>query len=185
MLDGTPGEGLARVYLGKFGESWVRAVAAGCGLLEGQPSELDLQRADVQLTLRGEVRGTVDPTVQVQVKTTAQAMEVDGDMARFNVDRPTYDALRETRRMIRRVLAVVWVDQDGDRVRLEDDGTLLVGRAAWVSLEGEPASDNVAAVSVRVPLANTLDDTGLRRLLEEFGVPRSTPVPSIDPWAPQ
>jgi hypothetical protein len=179
MSGGLIPDGLASVYLGEFGESWVKAVAAGSGLLQGQAATLDFQKADIQITM---VDGAVDPTVQVQVKTTEQPIDVDGDHARFSVDAATYNALRGANRVVRRVLAVIWVERDGGRVRLATDGTLLVGRAAWVSLEDLPETTNTTGVTVRVPLANTIDPDGLRRLLQQFGVPRSTPVASIDPW---
>jgi hypothetical protein len=35
---------------GDFGEAWLEAVAAGCGLLHGRPSTVDLEKADVELT---------------------------------------------------------------------------------------------------------------------------------------
>jgi hypothetical protein len=54
---------------GDFGEMWLGAVAAGCGLLHGRPGTVDLEKADVELTLRGEHDGTYNPSVKVQVKT--------------------------------------------------------------------------------------------------------------------
>jgi hypothetical protein len=55
---------------GEFGEAWLGAVAAGCGLLHGRPTSLDVQKADVQLVQPGDPSGTRDATVNVQVKTT-------------------------------------------------------------------------------------------------------------------
>src|SRR5258708_19159483 len=115
MTAGTTAGGIASNILGDFGEEWIKAVAAGCGYLQGNPSTKDLQRADVQLTLLGEVSGVEDPTVQIQVKATeaAIALDDDGVHARFVLDRATYDALRRKRRTVRRVLAVVWVTDGG------------------------------------------------------------------------
>lgn len=48
MTGGTT-DGFASIYLGEFGESWVKAVAAGCGLIQGPPGTLDLQKSDIQM----------------------------------------------------------------------------------------------------------------------------------------
>lgn len=54
---------------GDFGEAWLEVVAAGCGFPHGRPASLDLEKADVQLTLLGHHQETFNPTVKVQVKT--------------------------------------------------------------------------------------------------------------------
>jgi hypothetical protein len=168
---------------GDFGEAWLEAVAAGCGFLHGRPSSLDLEKADVQLTLRGRYGGTFNPTVKVQVKTEVNLRShADGSLV-YSLDVPTYDVLRREDHSVRRILAVIGLPADGPRVRLGDDGTVLMGRGAWVSLEGHPASMNSTTQVIELPVANTLDDAGLRRMLTTYGVTRPTPVPDVDPWA--
>ncbi|MDP9848695.1 DUF4365 domain-containing protein [Streptosporangium lutulentum] len=167
---------------GDFGEAWLEVVAAGCGLLHGRPATLDLQKADVQLFSRGIENGTYNPAVLIQVKTTVDLRrQANGDYS-YDVDIETYDVLRRDDHSIRRILAVIGVSKDGENVRLHADGTLLVGRGAWVSLEGLPASGNAKTQVVRLPGANTLDSPGLRLMLRTYGVRRSTPVPDVDAW---
>ena len=52
----------------------------------------------------------------------------------YNLDVQTYDSLRRADHTVRRVLVVIGLLADGPRVRLHEDGTLLVGRGAWMSL---------------------------------------------------
>lgn len=167
---------------GDFGERWVDVVAAACGMLHGPAPRPDLDKADVQLTLLEEVSGTYHPSVNVQVKTTHD-LRVDEESGAlvYDLDLKTYNVLRRTNSSIRRVLVVIRLAED-ERVRLEEEGTLLVGRGAWVSLEGAPATANTTTIAVRLPAPNTLDPDGLRRMLTTFGVNRSTPVPEVDPW---
>jgi Domain of unknown function (DUF4365) len=170
------------ILQGDFGEAWLEAVAAGCGLLHGRPTSVDLQKADVQLVLRGLVLGTYNPAVLVQVKTTAQLRELDDGSFAYNLDVETYEVLRRQDHSIRRVLAVIGLSGDGENIRLHPDGTLLIGRGAWVSLEGLPASANTTSQVVPLPSANTLDRPGLERMLQAHGVRSSTPVPEGDVW---
>jgi hypothetical protein len=167
---------------GDFGETWLRAVAAGCDLLHGRPTTLDLVKADVELVRMGLWSGTWNPTVKAQVKTTVELRE-DGDDFVYDLDVETYEVLRRDNESVRRVLVVIRMPRRAEKVRLLRSGTLLNGRGAWVSLEGFPPSSNTSKVAVRVPKANTLDRVGLERLLGTYGVRSSTPVPQIDPWA--
>ncbi|MFF5110503.1 DUF4365 domain-containing protein [Streptosporangium sp. NPDC000509] len=166
---------------GDFGEAWLEVVAAGCGFLHGRPATLDLQKADVQLFRRGVEHGTYNPAVLIQVKTTVD-LRREGGTYNYDLDIETYDVLRRDDHAIRRILAVIGVAEGGENVRLHADGTLLVGRGAWVSLEGMPASDNTKTQVVRLPAAHTLDRRGLHLMLSTYGVRRSTPVPDVDAW---
>lgn len=167
---------------GDFGEAWLEAVAAGCGILHGRPTSLDLQKADVQLCLRGVVNGTYNPSVLVQVKTTVDLRKLPNGDYSYDLDIETYDVLRRRDHAIPRILVVIGLSRDGEYVRLCEDGTLLVGCGAWVSLEGRPPATNSATCAIQLPAANTVDHEGLHRMLETHGVRRSTPVPDVDAW---
>jgi hypothetical protein len=105
----------------------------------------------------------------------------DGAFA-YDLDVPTYNVLRRNNHLVRRVLVVVKVSVAGERVQLQEDGTLLVGEARWVSLEGREATTNAETLVVELPPGNTVDSDGLHRMLMSYGVRRSTPVPVEDPW---
>ena len=167
---------------GDFGEAWLEAVAAGCGLLHGRPTTVDLQKADVQLVYPGVELGTYFPTVNVQVKTTIELRQLASGDFSFDLDLETYDVLRRNDHAVSRVLAVIGVPEEGENVRLHADGTLLCGRGAWVSLEGEEPSINTKSQVVHLPAENTLDRPGLYNMLSSYGIRRSTPVPSINAW---
>ena len=167
---------------GDFGETWLEVVAAGAGLLHGRPASLDRIKADIQLTAEGLVGDTRNPTVLVQVKTTVDLRRHPDGSLRYDLDVQTYDVLRQVDHSVRRILVVIGLERDGERVRLAPDGTLLLGRGGWVSLEGRPETVNRRTVSVRLPADNTVDPVGLRAMLAEYGVRRSTPVPDLDPW---
>lgn len=166
---------------GDYGETWLRAVAASSGLLHGRPTTLDLEKADVELVRRGLWNGMWHPTVKVQVKTTVDLREEDGHLV-YDLDIETYNALRRDNESVRRILVVFRLPRRGEKVRLLKSGTLLVGRGAWVSLEGHPETTNTSSQVVRLPVANTLDRPGLERMLATYGVRTSTPVSQVDAW---
>jgi Domain of unknown function (DUF4365) len=168
---------------GDFGECWLAAVAAGCGILHSPATTVDLEKADLELVLLGDHRGSYHPTVKVQVKTTRiSELRRSSDGFSYDLDRETYDALRRTDHVVRRILVVIWVEAPGGCIRLNDDGTLLVGFGAWVSLEGCPPSENSTSQVVNLPESNTLDGPGLEKMLMTYGVRRTTDVPDFDAW---
>lgn len=175
--------GVGNALQGDFGESWLEAVAAGCGFSHGRPDVLDLDKADVQLMLRGVVSGSYNPTVKIQVKTETGLLPGDDGTISYSLDIETYDVLRREDHVVRRILVVIGLEAAGPRVRLQDDGTLLVGHGAWISLEGMPSSENATKQVVRLPVTNTIDQVGLERMLKEYGVRSTAPVPRIDLWA--
>lgn len=118
----------------------------------------------------------------MQVKTSLDLRDHDEEHWSYDLDVPTYNILRSTAERTRRILAVIGLSEDGETVRQMPDGTLLVGRASWVSLEGLPASSNTSSQAVLLPKANRLDEEGLQRMLVTYGVPRSSPVPDVNEW---
>lgn len=169
------------VLQGDYGETWLRAVAASCGLLHGRPTTLDLEKADVELVRRGLWNGMWHPTVKVQVKTTIDLHQEDDHFV-YNLDVDTYSVLRRDNESVRRILAVFRLPKKGERVRLLRSGTLLVGSGAWASLEGSPGTTNTDSKVVRLPVSNTIDRPGLERMLATYGVRSSTPVPEVNAW---
>ncbi|TXR55503.1 DUF4365 domain-containing protein [Quadrisphaera setariae] len=170
-------------FSGDFGEQWLQVVASGAKLLHGRPLTLDFEKADIEIVLPEVVPGTAYPTVKAQVKTTVSARVTDSGDLVYDLDVSTYDLLRRTDHAVRRVLVVVALPgEDLARVRVTEGGTLLVGRARWVSLEGAEPTSNASTVSVTLPGSQVVDPEGLRGLLLQHGVRTPTPVADVDPW---
>jgi hypothetical protein len=99
------GHGEDNLLRGDYGETWLRVVAAGSGLLHGRPTSLDLEKADVELVRRGFWAGVWNPTVKVQVKMTIELREEDGHFV-YDLDVATYEVLRRLNETVRRILIV-------------------------------------------------------------------------------
>lgn len=185
LADFTPG--MQRLLSGDFGESWVHVCAAGSGIGHGGPGNdpdetTDIRKADVRLTMDGEFRGWRDASVRVQVKTAADLRDHSDDEWAYDLDVATYNLLRQGNFQTRRILAVIGLSDASETVTVTPRGTLLVGQSAWVSLEGLPVSTNTETQVVYLPKDNVLDEQGLKRMLAEYGVPRSSPVQEVDEW---
>ena len=167
---------------GDYGESWLRVCAAGCGLLHGNPDTRDLVKSDVSVTYPGELVGVWHRTVWVQVKATQNARDLSDGGLSFDLDVETYNVLRRSNSHVRRLLVVVKVSDLNSKIVVEPAATRLLGRAHWVSLEGEPETRNTTTVAVTLPGANRVDQDGLLRMLKTYGARSSSIVPDVTGW---
>lgn len=172
--------GEREILQGDFGEMWLRTSAAGCGLGHERQATVDLIKADVALTLRRPNQRPKTAVVWVQVKTTIRPLrDLDTHWA-YDLDVETYNVLCDHDGGTRRILAVIELSADGETIRMASDGTLLVGRTTWVSLEGLDPTPNADKQVVHLPKENVLDHAGLLNMLNTYGVPATTPVPDLD-----
>src|SRR5829696_5222318 len=100
---------------GDFGEMWVEAVAAGSGISHGRPHTMDLEKADVELTLREVANDTYNPTVKAQVKTTTDLRQTENGHFAYDLDISTYEILRRDDHSVRRILIVIGLSEADDR----------------------------------------------------------------------
>jgi hypothetical protein len=140
MTQGNAEQGRQNLLQGDFGESWLEVVASAAGLLHGRPYRLDLQKTDVQIANPGD-DVTDETTVQVQVKTQVGFTAHEDGTASFRLELADYEELRRIHH-IRKLLEVIWLEREGDRVVVDGVGTMLIGRGAWMSLEDLVAKPN-------------------------------------------
>ena len=166
---------------GDFGEAWLAAVAAGCKFLQGKPTRVDGEKADLELVFPGELSDVVFPCVKVQVKaTSASIIDSKSRDLLIDLDVDTYDFLRMTNHAVARALVVIHLDHESDWVDVQPERTHPLGRGGWVSLLGAPPTQNQQTVRIRIPAANRLDRECIERMLRETGRRMSTPSPDVD-----
>lgn len=153
----------------KFSEAYVRAVAAVAGYGVSRP-EVDDDSVDLTIAARGG-NGTVrSPRLDVQLKCTASAA-INGDEAfSFRLKLKNYDDLRDEQVLVPRVLVVVrvpddlahWVEASEEQLQLRHGGY-------WISLRGEPATDNATNKTVNIPRSQMFTVDGLKALMTRIG----------------
>lgn len=149
----------------QFNVAYICAMAAQAGFTPSKP-EVDDDSVDLALTGRNFVGGIRNPQIQLQLKCTSQDLVVN-DVIRFPLSRKNYDDLRGEDLMCPRYLFVLVVPED-DQAWIEHHGeSMTLHRTCyWASIKNLPDTDNVANVTVDVPLANRLTTANLRMLLQ-------------------
>jgi hypothetical protein len=151
----------------EFNYAYVCALAAHAGLNRGE-FRVDDDSIDVTFQAKGDFGpGRMrSPLIQIQLKCTSQDLVVD-DTIKFQLSRKNYDDLRGADVVAPRYLAVLIVPENLlEWVRHNDDHVALYNSCYWLSLRDAAPTENVASVTVDVPLAQRLTSDTLRQMVD-------------------
>lgn len=152
-----------------FGDAFLLAVAgvAGCAVSQRRPDDDSI---DWTLSCKLARR----PKLDVQMKTTSTD-DGAGPVIRYPLKKKNYDDLIPTNTLAPRILILVTLPADmEDWLSLTAEQLVLRRCGYWVSLLGEPESDNETSVTVSVPRENLLTPEAVRLMMHrinEGGVP--------------
>lgn len=153
LTDNDREEALSRAY--------VRAVAAFAGYTV---SEEDFDRDGVDMRIHA--GGELSPAIALQLKATTRLGALQPDNSyRYPTPIENYRELIRPSQVLRYLVVLALPADESDWLTISADELVMRRCAYWVSLFGEPESDNRASVTVRVPANNRLDHYALRELL--------------------
>jgi hypothetical protein len=144
-----------------FGDAFLLAVAgtAGCAVSNRRPDDDSI---DWTLSCRLSRR----PKIDIQMKTWT-GDDGSSDPIRYPLKRKNYDDLILTDVLAPRILVLVTIPQDiGEWMALSVQQLVLRRCGYWVSLVGQPQSDNESSVTVSVSRANVLTVDALQELMQ-------------------
>lgn len=139
--------------------AFVRAIAARAGyeLIE---SEIDIDSIDGTLKCTCGKR----PQIDFQAKATSQDVVRDRHVV-FELSIKNYDDLRADTVVPRILIVYVLPENSDDWLSSNEDALQLRKCAYWISLRGEPESENSTSVTVNLPRAQTFDCRQLEHLM--------------------
>jgi hypothetical protein len=146
-----------------FGDAFLLAVAAvaGCAVSFRRPDD-----DSIDWTLSSKLSRR--PKIDVQMKTWT-GDDGTSDPIRYPLKRKNYHDLILTDVLVPRILVVVTMPQEiGEWMELSEEQLLLRRCGYWVSLAGQPQSDNQTSVTVSVPRANVLTADSLQGLMHRI-----------------
>jgi hypothetical protein len=145
----------------QFANAFLVTVAAVAGFTVAK-SDVDHDSMDWTIASRLPHR----PKIDIQMKSRRLEDADTDDFVRYNLKRKNYDDLILTNLLTPRLLVLVLMPSDiGNWLDLTADQLVLRRCAYWVSLAGQPATDNKNTVMVGVPRANLLNVAALERLM--------------------
>lgn len=167
----SPSLGMVRTMQQEcYANAFLLAVAAVAGCALAKP-EVDDDSIDWTLSCKLTPRR---PKLDVQMKSSIHAEGTDTHI-RYPLKRKNYDDLILRELTAPRILVLAVVPADiAEWINLSAEELVLRHAAYWVSLAGEPESDNETSVTVSVPRANLFTVKtlwGMMTRINEGGAP--------------
>jgi hypothetical protein len=163
----------ANQHQGKFGEDYVRVLASAAGLIVLK-DDLDADGIDLGFRATGRYGRAQSPTIEAQIKTWSAPSGSSGYWIYRGLDEWQFNRLAGPDFTVPRFLFVICVPADNqDYAAMTTDGVVLRHLGYFVSLlSEEPITDpdRRRRRPVKVPTANVLTVTALRRLTETQSV---------------
>jgi hypothetical protein len=158
-----------RQHQGKFGEDYVRVLASAAGLIVTK-EDIDADGVDLGFKSLANNSRTYSPTIEAQIKTWSNPSGSAGHLTYRGLDEWQFNRLAGPNFSIRRYLFVICVPAESRLYASSlTDGVMLRHLGYYVSLETEmpiAEPDRSHKRPVRIPTANVLTATTLRRLTE-------------------
>ena len=146
--------------------AYIQAVAGRCGMSVSQPFidyGIDLTLNDIESSKGAHAESGFK--LDVQAKSTIRAGKDDG-LLWYDLDRRSYDVLRQPRPGCPRILVVLSLPADESRWLTQSEEELVLrGCAYWLSLRGRPPLPNRRSVRVSIPRANVFSPEALKAVM--------------------
>lgn len=142
-------------------EAYLRALAGAAGYTVSKPS-LDVDGVDLTIDAGGDFR----PRLDVQLKASINLEAKDGRVSYFCPKR-NHQLLRLPTQVPRILVLYHLPRNQRDWLVVSPHEMVLRHRAYWISLRGEPETENETGCTVHVPEANRLDVASLTALMHQ------------------
>lgn len=141
---------------------YVRAVAAAAGYVVAT-WEFDRDGVDIEIKAGGEMR----PAIQVQLKATINLGAPTAGVFRYPLNVRNYNLLRLPTQTPRILVVLALPGKQIDWLSVTSEALMLRHCAYWVSLRGQPETENAAATTISIPEVQQFDPEALRMLMEK------------------
>jgi hypothetical protein len=146
----------------RLSHAYFAAVAARAGCQLGVP-ELDRSGVDYRIT---PIRGRITLAIYVQAKATSGLTRIgDGTEFSFNLDRSTYDKLRDLEEVPALLVVLDLPVESSDWLTVSVDALILRRAAYWLNLSGAPPI-KTKSTNLHIPAANLFDDRAIIDIME-------------------
>jgi hypothetical protein len=149
-----------------FSKAYLRALASAAGYMFGSVADdVDLDSIDCTISGRGRQGTIASPRLDIQLKCSADLVSTDPEWS-FPLSVKNYDDLRLPNPMVPRILVLLAVPVlPSQWVIVTHQVTSVMHSARWLSLRDLPATNNLASVTVKLPIAQMLDANQLAAIM--------------------
>jgi Domain of unknown function (DUF4365) len=155
----------------EFSYAYVHAIAAVAGYdcaISKRP--LDNDGIDITITALGIQGIRKRPRIELQVKCSSRMDIVHEDYIKYPLEVSAYNNLRFDDPTIPCLLIVVLVpDEIEEWIDISESELLIRKCGYWISLAGEPETDNTKCITISIPRVNLFKPDTLKNLIHNIG----------------
>jgi hypothetical protein len=155
----------------EFSYAYIYALASAAGYsFQRATTPLDQVGVDVTITAVPETPESRRLTLlDLQVKCTSRNVLLTDDEIRYPHPVKNYEELRYKEHSVPRILVVVVVPDNSDEWLYQSQEELCLKHCGyWVSLRGQPATQNQETVTVYLPLENVFTVDALKSMIQRI-----------------
>ncbi|MDB9536577.1 DUF4365 domain-containing protein [Dolichospermum planctonicum CS-1226] len=153
----------------EFSYAYIYAIAAAAGY-SFQKSSRILDVGGIDGTITGTVSDDTlyEPQLDLQVKSISLDI-LSAETIRYPLKIKNYNELRKERTVAPRILVVVLIPENLPEWIKQSETELCLRRCAyWVSLRGQPQTENTETLTVYIPRENVFTVNGLKDLMQKI-----------------
>ena len=151
----------------EFSYAYIYAISTAAGY-SFQKSSRILDVGGIDATITGTVTDDTlyEPQLDLQVKSTSLDI-LSGETIRYPLKIKNYNELRKERTVAPRILVVVLIPENLQEWIKQSETELCLRRCAyWVSLRGQPQTQNTETLTVYIPCRNVFTVDALKNLMQ-------------------
>ena len=153
----------------EFSYAYIYAIVSAAGYsfqIANRP--LDIGGIDIIISGEEQEYSLYPPRLEVQVKSTSTAV-IDNEFIRYPLKLKNYNELRKSKTLVPKILVIILLpDNPQEWVNQSEEELCLRRCGYWLSLKGQPETQNVESVTVYLPRQQLFTAEKLRNIMEQI-----------------
>jgi Domain of unknown function (DUF4365) len=153
----------------EFSYAYIYAVASAAGYscqISSRP--MDIGGIDMNISGIEQEYSLYPPRLEVQVKSTSTNI-ISDESVRYPLKLKNYNELRKPNTLIPKILVVVLIpDHLGEWVNQSETELCLRRCAYWLSLKGQPETENTDSVTIYLPRQQIFSVNALQNIMQQI-----------------
>ncbi|MGB6300322.1 MAG: DUF4365 domain-containing protein [Rivularia sp. (in: cyanobacteria)] len=151
----------------EFSYAYIYAVVSAAGY-SCQIATRPMDIGGIDIIISGEEKEFTlyPPRLEVQVKATSTAV-IDNEFIRYPLKLKNYNELRKSKTLVPKILVIILIpDNPGEWVNQSETELCLRRCGYWLSLKGQPATQNTESVTVYLPRQQLFTVSAIKNIMD-------------------
>lgn len=151
----------------EFSYAYIYAVVSAAGYsCQIATRPMDIGGIDIIISGEEQEFSLYPPRLEVQVKSTSIAV-IDNEFIRYPLKLKNYNELRKSRTLVPKILVIILIpDNPTEWVNQSEEQLCLRRCGYWLSLKGQPATQNTESVTVYLPRQQLFTVSAIKNIMD-------------------